>query len=113
MDESADVSRWVSDGRRNRVEWMRRGKLTPVDVAGPVDLAVHVVVGGGQRAVRLLPFLDDERHNAVAVGHGVVADGGEGSDERREDMEEPLRLYASTVSILHAPLPLRVLKLTV
>lgn len=76
---------------QRKVEEQERGGDGPVDVASPVDLAVDVVLGGGNVLVVLL-LLGVVPANAVAAGHCEVGQGGEGHDEGGEDVIETLGL---------------------
>jgi len=61
----------------------------PVDVTGPVDLTVDVLVDVWEAFLSLfLEDMDDVEAGPVAGGHGIVRDEGEGGDEGGEDVEE-------------------------
>ncbi len=74
-----------------QIEEQERGGDGPVDVAGPVDLAVDVLLGVWNV---LMLLLDDDVvvADAVAAGHGEVGQSGEGDDESSDDVVEAVFL---------------------
>lgn len=77
--------------QQGKVEEKERGGDSPVNVAGPVDLAVDVVLGGRNVLVVLL-LGGVVVANAVAAGHGEVGESGEGDDEGGQDVIQTLGL---------------------
>lgn len=89
-DGDQDVGTGETSEQR-KVEEEQRGGDGPVDVAGPVDLAVDVVLGGRDVLVVLL-LLGVVVANAVAAGHGEVGQSGEGDNEGGQDVIQALGL---------------------
>lgn len=75
-----------------QIEEEKRGSKGPVDITGPVDLTVDVVVG--VRNTVIVRFLDNDVvvGNAVAAGHSEVGEGGKGYDEGGDDVIEAFTL---------------------
>ena len=76
---------------KSKVEEQKRGGDGPVDVTGPVDLAVDVVLGGGDVLVVLL-LGGVVVADTVAAGHGEVGESGEGDNEGGQDVVQTLGL---------------------
>ena len=76
---------------QGQVEEKERSGDGPVNVAGPVDLAVNVVLSGRDVLVVLL-LGGVVVANAVAAGHGEVGESGEGDDEGGQDVIQTLGL---------------------
>lgn len=76
---------------QRKVEEQKRGGDGPVDVTGPVDLAVDVVLGGGNVLVVLL-LSGVVVADTVAAGHGEVGQSGEGDNEGGQDVVQTLGL---------------------
>lgn len=74
-------------------EW---GGDAPIDVAGPVDLAVDGLEGVGEV---LLGVLDGDLilANTIVNGHGEVGDGSEGGDKGSQDVEQAFLLRRVSV----------------
>jgi hypothetical protein len=77
--------------QQTKVEEQQRSGQAPVDVAGPEDLAVHLVESIGNVVVLLTDgdLLDGD---TVSGGHCEVRDGGEDGDHGRDGVVETLRL---------------------
>ena len=86
----------VHASKETKVKEQQRGRQGPVDVAGPEDLALDVVVRV-RDVVVLLTDVDVVNGNTLAGGHGEVRDGGGDGDESRDDMEEALLLWGVSV----------------
>jgi hypothetical protein len=76
---------------QRKVEEQKRGGDGPVDVTGPVDLAVDVVLGGGNVLVVLL-LGGVVVADTVAAGHGEVGQSGKGDNEGGQDVVQTLGL---------------------
>lgn len=76
---------------QSKVEEEKRGGDGPVNVTGPVDLAVDVVLGGGNVLVVLL-LGGVVVADTVAAGHGEVRESGEGDNEGGQDVVQTLGL---------------------
>lgn len=76
---------------QRKVEEQKRSGDGPVNVTGPVDLAVDVVLGGGNVLVVLL-LGGVVVADAVAAGHGEVRQSGEGDNEGGQDVVQTLGL---------------------
>ena len=74
---------------QGQVEEKERSGDGPVNVAGPVDLAVNVVLSGRDVLVVLL-LGGVVVANAVAAGHGEVGESGDGDDEGGQDVIQTL-----------------------
>ncbi len=87
-DEDAGT---IHAGQEAEVEQQERGGDTPVNIAGPVDLTVDDVVGVWEV---LLGVLDGDLvlADTITDSHGIVGDGGEGSDEGSQDVEQSFLL---------------------
>lgn len=83
---------------KSKVEEQKRGGDGPVDVTGPVDLAVDVVLGGGDVLVVLL-LGGVVVADTVAAGHGEVGESGEGDNEGGQDVVQTLGLERVLVVI--------------
>jgi hypothetical protein len=81
----------VHASEETKVKKQERGGQGPVDVAGPEDLALNVVVCVGNVVV-LLTDVDVVDGDTLASRHGEVRDGSGDGDESRDDMEEALLL---------------------
>ena len=84
----------VSSGHASKeteIEEQERGGDAPVDVTGPVDLAVGGGVGVGN-VVMLLALDNLVQGNTVSSGHGEVREGRGESDDGGDDMVEALVL---------------------
>ena len=81
---------------QSKVEEQERGGDGPVNVAGPVDLAVDIVLGGWNVLVVLL-LGGVVVANTVAAGHGEVGQSGEGNNEGGQDMVQTLGLGRALV----------------
>lgn len=76
-------------GEESQVEEEKRGGQAPVNVTGPVDLAVDVVGGVGDVTVRVSDG-GAVVADAVAGGHGKVGQRSKGDDEGGDDVVETL-----------------------
>jgi len=76
---------------QGKVEEQERGGDGPVNVTGPVDLAVDVVLGGRDVLVVLL-LGGVVVADTVAAGHGEVGESGEGDNEGGQDVIQTLGL---------------------
>ena len=76
---------------QGQVEEKERSGDGPVNVAGPVDLAVNVVLSGRDVLVVLL-LGGVVVANAVAAGHGEVGQSGKGDNEGGQDVVQTLGL---------------------
>ena len=101
-EETGQNHDYISDNRNENIgtaqtskqakvqeqEW---GGNAPVDVAGPVNLAVDGLEGVGKV---LLGVLDSDLvlANTIVNGHSEVGDGGEGGDEGSQDVEQAFLL---------------------
>jgi hypothetical protein len=81
----------VHASEETKVKEQERGGQGPVDVAGPEDLALDVVVCV-RNVVVLLTDVDVVDRDTLTGRHGEVRDGGGNGDESRDDMEETLLL---------------------
>jgi hypothetical protein len=81
---------------QRKVEKEERGGDGPVNVAGPVDLAVDVVLGGRNVLVVLL-LGGVVVADTVAAGHGEVGESGEGDNEGGQDVIQTLGLEKALV----------------
>ena len=84
---------------QRKVEKKERGGDSPVNVAGPVDLAVDVVLGGRDVLVVLL-LGGVVVADTVTAGHGEVGESGEGDNEGGQDVIQTLGLKRVLVVIL-------------
>lgn len=89
----------VETGDEAEIEEEQRGGDAPVDIAGPVDLTLDVVVGGGNTVLVLVLNGDLVVADAVTDSHTEVGDSGSHDDERSNDMIETLGLLMG-VSVL-------------
>ena len=69
-------------------EW---GGDAPVDVTGPVDLAVDGLEGVGKMFLGVLNS-DFILANTIMYSHGEIGDGGKGSDKGSQDVEQAFLL---------------------
>ena len=89
-DDDDDVGA-AQAGQQGKVEQKQRCRKTPVDVAGPVDLAIDVANLVGAVVVRLTA--DAQRvGEAVAGRHGKVRHRREEDDKGGDDVEQPFLL---------------------
>ena len=81
----------VQSSEQGKVQKQEWSGDAPVDIAGPIDLAVDGLEGVGEM---LLGLLDGDLvlANAIMNGHGVVGDGGESGDEGSQDVEQAFLL---------------------
>ncbi len=89
-DHHNDVSTGHAS-QETEIEEQERGGDAPVDVTGPVDLAV----GGGEgvgNVVMLLALDDLVEGDTGSRGHGEVGEGSGEGDDGRDDMVEALVL---------------------
>ena len=98
-DDGNEDAATCSTGQEQEIEeqeWCGHG---PIDIAGPVDLAVDVVVGVWDMVV--LVGLDDVvEADAVSGSHGKVRAGGEDDDQSGHDMVETLALRSGSADKL-------------
>lgn len=81
----------VKTGEKGEIEQKKRSGQTPIDVAGPVDLAVNVLSSVWNVAV----LLSDDNvvvTDTVSAGHGEVGQGGEDDNQGGDDVVETLGL---------------------
>ena len=83
---------------QSKVEEQKRGGDGPINVTGPVDLAVDVVLGGGNVLVVLL-LGGVVVADTVAAGHGEVGESGEGDNEGGQDVVQTLGLRHALVVV--------------
>jgi hypothetical protein len=83
---------------QRKIEEQERGGNGPVDVTGPVDLAVDVVLGRGNVLVVLL-LGGVVVADTVAAGHGEVGQSGEGDNEGGQDVVQTLGLRHALVVV--------------
>lgn len=87
-DSQKDVAT-AEAGKQSQVEEEKRSGQAPVDIAGPVNLAVNVVGGVRDVAVRVSDG-GAVVADAVASGHGEVGQGSKGDNESGDDVVETL-----------------------
>jgi len=87
-DSQKDVAT-AEAGKQSQVEEEKRSGQAPVDIAGPVNLAVDVVGGVRDVAVRVSDG-GAVVADAVASGHGEVGQGSKGDNESGDDVVETL-----------------------
>lgn len=83
---------------QRKVEKQERGGDGPVNVTSPVDLAVDVVLGGGNVLVVLL-LGGVVVADTVAAGHGEVGQSGKGDNEGGQDVVQTLGLGRALVVV--------------
>jgi hypothetical protein len=81
----------VEAGEEAEIEKEERSGDGPVNVTGPVDLAVDVL-GGVRDVLVLLSDLGVVVRDTVTTGHGEVGDGGAHGDNGGDDVEKTLGL---------------------
>jgi hypothetical protein len=81
----------VEAGEEAEIEKEERSGDGPVNVTGPVDLAVDVL-GGVRDVLVLLSDLGVVVRDTVTTGHGEVGDGSAHGDDGGDDVEQALRL---------------------
>lgn len=81
----------VHAGQETEVEEQKGSGDSPVNVAGPEDLALNLVVSV-RNVVVLLTDVDLVDGNTLADSHGEVGDRGSDGDQSRDDIEEALLL---------------------
>ena len=77
--------------KEGKVQEEERGGDTPVDIAGPVDLTVHNLVGVGDVLVTLLNDCLG-KGDSITDSHSKVGNCGKGGDESSQDVEETFLL---------------------
>ena len=82
-------------GQEGEIEEEKGSGDAPIDVAGPVDLAVDDLLDIGDVVLGVVGLGDLVVADAVTDGHGEVGDGGEGGDEGCQDVEEAFLLLLS------------------
>ncbi len=97
-DHGHDDDTAAEAGEQAKVEEQEWGGESPVNVAGPVDLAVEVGGGVGHVLVGLTDH-DVVVADAVAAGHGEVRHGGEDDDEGRDDVVQTLGLQEGQFTV--------------
>jgi hypothetical protein len=87
-DGQKDVAT-AETGEHGQIEEEERGGQAPVDVTGPVDLAVDIVGGVRDVAVRVSDG-GAVVADTVAGGHGEVGQRSKGDDESGDDVVDTL-----------------------
>lgn len=103
-DISSDHHEEVSTshaGKETEIEEQERGRDGPVDVTGPVDLAVGGGEGVGNMVV-LLALDNLGQRDTVGGGHGEVGESSRQGDDGGDDVVETLVLWGVLDVSLHS-----------
>lgn len=93
-NENVGTAQSSEQAKVQEQEW---GGDAPVDVAGPVDLAVDGLEGVGEMLLAVLES-DLILANTIVNGHGEVRDGSEGGDEGSQDVEQAFLLEKVSIN---------------
>jgi len=76
----------VQSSKKRQVEKEERGGQAPVDVTGPIDLTIDVVVSVWDSMLMSLRLVGVVPVDAALGGHGVVGDGSNDCDQSGDDV---------------------------